>query len=87
MSDEKNEKLKHGLLAEASTGKRIRIEVMETRAGFYIGTYGEDGPCSRESAEYWPTRERAQTALETGHWTQHDLEGIELLKPHFEREK
>ena len=88
MIQKENNYQSYGLLAHAATGKKLPIDVMQTRAGFYLGTYGEDGPCSRESAEYWPTREKAQAALETGDWTQHDYEGLELLQlPHFERQR
>lgn len=60
----------------ASTGKNLPVEVLESYAGFYIGTLIEDAdfgckiPYTRESERYWPTRELAATALNTGDWTQ-----------------
>lgn len=59
-----------GLLARQYMGRNIEIEVCYSAAGFYIGTYDEGEPCSRESQEYWPTRESATKALDTGTWTQ-----------------
>lgn len=45
------------------------LTVLESNAGFYIGLADEDGPVSRESERYWPTREEAEHALDTGRWT------------------
>jgi len=59
-----------GLLALHWTGKRLSLEVCSSGAGFYLGTYDEDGPCSRESVEYWPKRTQAVDALASGSWTQ-----------------
>jgi hypothetical protein len=65
------EKLKEhiGYLA-LLTGATLPLTVMATRAGFYIGTKNGYLPCSRESAEYWPTEDAAKQALATGRWTQ-----------------
>lgn len=59
-----------GQLALIYCGKRLPLEVLKSRAGFYIGTSTDDGPCSRESVEYWPTEGGASHALEIGEWTQ-----------------
>lgn len=59
-----------GLLALHWTGKRLSLEIYSSHAGFYLGTYDEDGPCSRESVEYWPKRSQAADALASGSWTQ-----------------
>lgn len=48
-------------------GEILPFEVLESGAGFYIGTW-LDGPWSRESENYWKTREEAQKALDTGKW-------------------
>ena len=46
-------------------GKRFQLEVCQSAAGFYLGTRDEDGcPYSRESVEYWGSRESAEAALE-----------------------
>lgn len=58
-----------GLLASVHVGKRLPLQVQRSAAGHYIGTF-DDGPVSRESVEYFPTREAARHALETGAWTQ-----------------
>ncbi|MCO3741676.1 hypothetical protein FA130_20375, partial [Pseudomonas aeruginosa] len=38
----------------------------------YIGTLDEEGPASRESVEYYPSRDLAQQALDNGTWTQRE---------------
>jgi hypothetical protein len=45
----------------------LPFEVLESGAGFYIGTMCNDGPYSRESG-YFPTREEAETAFATNTW-------------------
>jgi hypothetical protein len=45
--------------------KMPRLDVYLSGGGYYIGTYCDCGPYSRES-DYDPTRELAQAALETG---------------------
>lgn len=61
---------KTGHLAFEFCGKRLPLQVMHSAAGHYLGTSREEGPCSRESAEYWPSRADAQAALDNGTWTQ-----------------
>lgn len=62
-----------GQLALIHCGKLLPLAVLESRVGFYIGTMTvEDGPCSRESAEYWPSAGQAEAALSSGQWTQRD---------------
>ena len=61
---------KFGQLAKDFCEKNLPLQVMNSHAGFYIGTMGEFGPCSRESNEYFKTHEKAESALETGNWTQ-----------------
>lgn len=59
-----------GMLA-AAAGKAFPLQVCKSAAGFYIGTLNEEGePFTRESREYWPRQELAQTALVKGLWTQ-----------------
>lgn len=67
-SEQKN--IKYGTLALAFTGKRLPLQVLRSGGGFYIGTADNDGPCSRESVEYFRKEESAQYALEKGSWTQ-----------------
>ncbi len=59
-----------GLLAKAFCGKALPLQVLQSAAGYYIGTADEDGPCSRESVQYWPKPEKAEHALSSGLWTQ-----------------
>jgi len=62
-----------GEMARDSGGKRYALQVMESAAGFYLGTRDEDGcPYSRESLEYWPDRTQAEAAMTSGEWTQRD---------------
>lgn len=47
-----------------------QLQVLRSAAGFYIGTLDREGfPYSRESVEYFKSREVAETALATGQWT------------------
>lgn len=65
-----------GFLAAQFDGPKLPIEVLESSAGFYLGTQEHDEYCgfsvpySRESVEYFPTFEVAQNALDSGNWTQ-----------------
>lgn len=58
-----------GFLAQRA-GQNLPLEICYSAAGFYLGTYNDQGPYTRESQEYWPKREQAQRALDTGRWTQ-----------------
>jgi len=59
-----------GKLAKEYCGKSLPLQVLQTPRGFYIGTASDEGPCSRESEEYFGTRPQAETALAAGQWTQ-----------------
>ena len=59
-------------LALIYCGLRLANRVLKSQAGHYIGTADQDGPCSRESVEYYRTQAQADTALATGQWTQRD---------------
>lgn len=62
-----------GYLAKVYCGKELPLQVIRpnTTSPFYIGTWdSEEGPFSRESVEYFPTRAVADEALATGRWTQ-----------------
>ena len=58
-----------GLVAYAY-GARLRVEVLESAEGFYIGTREDSLPFSRESVEYYPSRAAAERALIRRTWTQ-----------------
>jgi hypothetical protein len=67
----KEETLRFGRLAQTFAHCELPLEVLQSRAGYYIGTFHPvDGPFSRESAEYFPTAQAAREALERGAWTQ-----------------
>lgn len=49
-------------------GTQLKLEVLHSNAGYYIGTQcPECGPWSRESG-YFKTRELAQDALDNNTW-------------------
>ena len=60
----------YGLLAFQMDGIKRPVEVLQSGAGFYLGTLCEEGPCTRESARYWFTRKEAEEALSSGLWMQ-----------------
>lgn len=62
--------MKYGKLAKSYCGVELPLQVLKSQAGFYIGTSDVEGPCSRESVEYFPTKDAAFAALKTGEWTQ-----------------
>lgn len=60
-----------GKLAWEHCSLELPVMVLRSAAGFYIGCADDQlGPVSRESKEYWPTHERAQSALDNGNWSQ-----------------
>ncbi|PHM23162.1 hypothetical protein [Xenorhabdus budapestensis] len=59
-----------GILALQYCHKQLPLTVLQTRAGFYIGTIEGGVPCSRESMEYFASREQVEFALKQGQWTQ-----------------
>ncbi|HIB0443514.1 TPA: hypothetical protein ACWSX9_004470 [Escherichia coli] len=62
--------MEYGKLA-AQIGMRLKLEVMESARGFYIGTQTNEGmPVSRESNEYFDTEQQAEAALSARLWTQ-----------------
>lgn len=62
--------IRYGKLARAE-GKLLPLEVCYSAAGFYLGTYCNEQPFSRES-EYFLSRDTATRALQSGEWTQRD---------------
>jgi hypothetical protein len=61
----------YGWLAKVFLQADLPLAVWRSRAGYYIGTrWNEAAPASRESQEYFLTRELAQDALDRGEWTQ-----------------
>lgn len=50
--------------------KQNGLSVLESFAGFYIGTADDEGPISRESEDYWPTKAEAEERLKSGDWKQ-----------------
>ncbi|EML0614088.1 hypothetical protein RXV02_005677 [Pseudomonas aeruginosa] len=64
--------MQYGKLALAHLRLELPLQVLMSNAGFYIGTLDEEGPASRESVEYYPSREFAQQALDNGTWSQRE---------------
>lgn len=65
-----SEVFRKGELAYEMLGVRLPLRVLRSAAGYYIGTFDEQGPVSRESLEYYPTLEAAQAALDDNTFTQ-----------------
>lgn len=65
-------RVKTGQLAREWCGKSLPLQVLRSAAGYYIGTADDEGPCSRESVEYFRKEDAAKFALEKGEWTQRD---------------
>jgi hypothetical protein len=59
-----------GLLAKHYCNVELPLQVLQSAAGYYLGTFDEEGPCSRESDCYWATRAEAEAALTSGEWPQ-----------------
>ena len=59
-----------GQLALEYCGRRLPLQILRSAAGYYIGTCDDEGPVSRESAEYFSTREEAERAHTNAVWTQ-----------------
>lgn len=66
----KFEKSSFGKLAREHCKLRLPLQVLNSSAGFYIGTVNTEGPVSRESVEYWNQEESAHLALCFDLWTQ-----------------
>ncbi|MCL6228141.1 hypothetical protein M4368_27225 [Pseudomonas aeruginosa PA103] len=64
--------MQYGKRALAHLRLELPLQVLMSNAGFYIGTLDEEGPASRESVEYYPSRDLAQQALDSGTWTQRE---------------
>lgn len=58
-----------GYLAQRN-GRTLSVEVLQSNAGFYLGTQVDGAPFTRESVEYWRFPAAARTALAKGAWTQ-----------------
>ena len=58
-----NTSMKYGILAKRFGGVVLSLQVLQSGAGYYIGTFDEEGPVSRGS-EYFRTREEGQYALD-----------------------
>lgn len=53
-------------------GNKIPLKICKSSNGFYIGTLDEGLPFTRESVEYWKTKEEAEQALASNNWTQRE---------------
>jgi hypothetical protein len=59
-----------GYLALTYAGQRLPLQVCRSAAGYYVGTFDDEGPVSRESAEYFPSHQAASLALASDRWQQ-----------------
>lgn len=60
----------YGQLARTWCNQQLPLQVLQSDAGYYIGTADEEGPVSRESVEYFNTDAEAASALKDNSWTQ-----------------
>ena len=65
--------IKYGKLAK-EFGYLLPIQVLQSAAGFYIGTIDEDGPVSHESLGYYPTKQQAEQDFYNDTWVQGELQ-------------
>ena len=63
---------RHGKLAYEYCKVRLELCVMQSNAGYYLGTWDEEGPVSRES-EYFGSKAAAEYALENNTFCQRDM--------------
>lgn len=59
-----------GRLSFEMDGIRRPLQILKSEKGYYLGTFDDEGPVSRESNEYWLTQEIAADAFKSGNWTQ-----------------
>ena len=59
-----------GVLAKTISNLDLPLDIGRSGGGYYIGTFCNAQPYTRESNEYWPNRDDAARALQTGSWTQ-----------------
>lgn len=52
------------------------VKVFHSAAGFYIGTFDDEGPYCRLSVEYYKDRDKAQTALDNRTFTERETPEI-----------
>ena len=57
-------------LATRTFGHDVKLGVWQSGGGFYLGHWDVEGPVSRDSQEYWATKELAEQALKDKSWTQ-----------------
>jgi hypothetical protein len=62
---------KRGKLAKEFCNLNLPLQVLQSNAGYYLGTMDEEGPVSRES-EYFPNFLAAETALKNNTWCQRE---------------
>lgn len=72
--DPKQPPIQTGELALKFGGVTLPLKVLDSPAGYYLGTLDEEGmPYSRESVEFWRKREQAEAAFKDTSrrlWTQ-----------------
>lgn len=61
----------------------MEIQVLQSRAGYYIGQLEDGEPFSRLSMSYYPSREECYTAMKCGfpvrYWSENEKIVINLL--------
>ncbi|WJV25662.1 MULTISPECIES: hypothetical protein [Pseudomonas] len=62
----------YGQLALIYSGQLLPLQILSSNAGYFIGTADNEGPVSRESVEYFASRDQACRAFARGQWQQRD---------------
>ena len=62
----------YGFIAK-NLGLNLPLQALKSNRGWYIGTTYEGQPFSRESVEYYPTKDAALAAIASGDFTQNYL--------------
>ena len=62
---------KQSYLCHTILHMELDLMVCRSGGGYYIGVTTDDGePLSRDSQEYYKTKQQTEEALTTGNWTQ-----------------
>lgn len=59
----------YGAISFAHDKAFYALAVLESAAGYFIGTWNDGGP-QRESEQYFKSKDLAKHALDTGNWSQ-----------------
>jgi hypothetical protein len=70
--------IRFGKLAK-EFGYRLPVVVLQSNAGYYLGTMDDEGEQISRESEYFKTQEPAEKALISGGWDQNFIENDYIL--------